>query len=93
MAKLKNVTQTEIATIITDTDGALSDMHDVIKRMEAGYCDDLSSPAQLARNFCWMARAASSLAGQILAKAAMQEQKAELEALMKERADAEGAKR
>lgn len=92
MAKLKTVTQSEISAIITGTDDALSDMHDLLKRMEAGYCDDLASPAQLARNFCWIARAASSLAGQILVKAEMQEQKAELATLMQERAALKGGK-
>lgn len=93
MAKLKNVTEAEIKGVIDATDTSLQDMHDIIHRMQTGYCDQITNPAQLAKNYAVLAQATAEMAKLILVKLAMQEQKAELEVLLKERAALEGAKR
>jgi hypothetical protein len=87
MPKMQNVTEAEIkATVEKASDEFLMELFDYTNRLEKGYCDDLAKPADLARSLSNVAAAAARLATHILAKAAMQEDKAELQKLLAERA-------
>lgn len=86
MPKLDNVTEADIKCEIDKSDDFLGAIHDFANRMEKGYCDNILRPNEIASNLSLLSSACSRLAMLVLAKAAMQEQKAELEALMKERA-------
>ena len=86
MPKLQNVTEAEIKTLVDGFEETLGRMHDMINRMERGYCDDLTEPAGLAKEFALIARAASDMMVRVLGKQAVQEQKAKLNELMAERA-------
>ena len=89
MPKLQNITEADIKAIIDASEDILHSMHDATNRMEKGYCDDLASPVRLAKDFALIARAASDLMVHIIGKSAMQEQKAEYERLLAERAKLE----
>lgn len=86
MPKMQNVTEAEIEAVIRAMDDSLQDMHDISNRLEKGYCDDLTKPVEHAKNFALIARAASDLVVRIIGKRAMQEQSAELERTLAERA-------
>ena len=85
MAKLKNVTEAEILAARDAIYEVLDPVNDLRHRLEKGYCDDLQSPVEFARSFAIMARACSDVVVHLLAKSGMQEQKAEMDALMAER--------
>ena len=86
MPKLQNATETEIRAAIDAADEALGAMQELTNRLEKGYCDQLRKPSDLARSLSVIARAASGLAVHVLAKQSAQEQRAELDTLMRERA-------
>lgn len=92
MPKLKNVTRAEIDALVNASEDPLMTMHDISDRIEKGYCDDIDNPAQLARHFTAIARAASDLSLGLLAKAALQEMKAETELLIRRERDAKDTK-
>lgn len=87
MAKLKNVTLEELKALDEATD--VSIFWDIANRIEKGYCDNLETPAELALTFLGVSRASADLASKILLKAQMQEQKRELQALLKAKIEAE----
>ena len=89
MPKMKNVTRAEIDALVNASEDPLMAMHDIGDRIEKGYCDDIENPAQLARHFAAIARAASGLAIGLLSKAALQELEAETERLIRARAKGE----
>lgn len=85
MGKLKNVTVHELEAARQDADDYIGILQDITHRMESNYADHIESPVELARLFSVLARTASHMAILLLAKDAMQEQKAELNKLMAER--------
>jgi hypothetical protein len=86
MPKLKNVTAAELEAALMQTDDLLMILHDMHGRMEGGYVDKIENPVSHARTFAALARASASMVQALLARSAMQEQKAELEAVLRERA-------
>lgn len=86
MPKLKNVTAAEIKALQDQTDGILGDIQDIADRIEKGYCDEIAEPAATARHFNAVARAAQNMVMMMLIKLAMQEQKAEIEKLYRQKA-------
>lgn len=85
MGKLKNVTAEELEAAriqAEDLTILIADLHD---RAEKGYCDTIEKPATLARTFAYAARSSAQLAGWLLFKMEMQEDKATLQRLLKER--------
>lgn len=89
MGKMKNVSQSDIEAALAKSDEFLGEMFDIINRMEKGYCDPLAKPNELARNFAQIARASADMVSKILLHASMQEDKADLERLLRERKAAE----
>ena len=85
MPKLKNVTADELAIADAAASDMLGHLVDMANRISGGYCDDIESPIALARTFAAMGRDASHLSVILLSRAAMQEQKRELAALMEKR--------
>lgn len=85
MPKMPNVTEVELRFALDGGDDLLMALHDFASRLEHGYCDTLERPAQLARGLSAIASASARMATLVLAKSEMQEQKKELEALMRER--------
>ena len=92
MPKLQNVTEAEIEAVRHSFDDPIFVMYDLTMRIEKGYCDDLKSAVTHARDFAVLARAANNLAVHLLVRVASQEQKAELDTLLRERAELEKAK-
>lgn len=90
MPKLKNLTEADILAARDAIYEVLDPVNDIRSRLEKGYCDHLQSSVEFARSFAIMARACSDVVVHLLAKAGMQEQKAELDALMRERAKLKG---
>lgn len=85
MAKLKNVTEAEISALTERAEILLASLHDVTNRIEKSYCDDLQNPVSAARTFAVVSRAAADLTVHLLARNAMQEQKRDIERMLKER--------
>ena len=85
MPKLKNVTVQELAALKETSDNLLMELHDINERIEKGYVDRLESSAELAQHFNAVTRACAQMTSLLLLRLAMDEQKAGLEALLRER--------
>jgi hemerythrin-like domain-containing protein len=85
VGKLPNVTMAELKA----ADEIGNDLHatiaDLLNRLEKGYSDPIESPVALARSFLALSRTTADLSSQLLFRAALQEDKAELEKLLTER--------
>jgi aspartokinase len=81
MPKLKNVTTDEIKAAQSASEDVISTLQDLNDRMQKGYHDHIESPAELARHFNALSRNAGEMVSALLITLAMQEMKAETEAL------------
>lgn len=85
MAKLRNVAQDELLAHKLTGEDLCIELHGINNRIEKGYCDEIESLVSLARSFLSLSRAAADTAAHLLVKASLQEQKRELEALLRSR--------
>jgi len=85
MPKLNNITNADLIQIRDALYDALGAVHDAEQRIEKGYCDTIENPVELAKAFISASSAYSGLAGKILIRLALDEQRRELEALLTER--------
>ncbi len=86
MAKLKNVTQEELKTADDAACDLMATLHDISNRMEKGYVDDkLVEHIAMVRTYNALARASLNMVSQLLVKSALDEQKRQIEAMLKER--------
>jgi hypothetical protein len=83
MPKLQNVTNANLKALLDTAGDCQMDANDIADRIEKGYCDNVPNPAELARGFLAISRAFADVAHKLLVKAALQEQKAELETMLR----------
>lgn len=86
MPKLKNVTLAELEAAAEAALDAGQEAAAVLRPLEQGYHDDIPTPLRLASSFLAASATLAEVARQLLVKAALAEQKAELEKRL--RADA-----
>jgi len=84
--KLKNATLTDLQGVATSAEDAGQEAAAVLRLVEQGYCDAIPQPIQMAVALLAASATLAELARHLLFKASMQEQKAELEKTLKERA-------
>ena len=89
MGKMKNVTEADIEATLAKSEAFLDEMFDLLSRMEKGYCDPITKPIEHARNFAHIARTSAEMVSKVLLAMSMQEQKRELETLLRQRAATE----
>jgi hypothetical protein len=82
MPKMPNVTAADLTEANEGAMDIMAALHDLSDRIEKGYVDDIEKPVEVARTMISLSTAASTLAGRILFKLAMDEQRKELEQLL-----------
>lgn len=85
MPKLAKVTDAELSDLIERTFDVTGDAADFRDRIEKGYCDSIKETIGKARSLQNAARTLLDLSSALLMKSALDEQKAELEALLRAR--------
>ena len=85
MPKLKNVTADELNACINTAQDAGQFAGAIVSRIEQGYCDEIPEPIQAAAAFMGASAILAEVARHLLMKAALQEQRAMLEAKLRER--------
>jgi hypothetical protein len=86
MAKLKNVSQEELKAAGDAASDLMATLHDLSNRMEKMYVDDnIQEPIAMVRTYNALARAALNMVSQLLVKSALDEQKRQIETMLKER--------
>lgn len=85
MPKLQNVTNDDLAQLDAAIDEVRAQISGLNDRMEKGYCDEVKNPIELARHFTAMSRECSEMVTNLLRASYMQEQRREVEAMLKAR--------
>jgi hypothetical protein len=81
MAKLKNVTSSELGECAAYFDSGLDQLFDITNRIEKGYCDELTDIFGAVRALNNVVRAAADLNTHLMIRAEMQRQRAEIASL------------
>lgn len=88
MAKMKPVTEAEVEAALESAFDLQQTIADIANRLEKGYSDPLPKATTAARAFNALTRTTADLVVNLLGKAAIDEQKRELETLLKQRGEA-----
>ena len=88
MPKLQNVTDAELQEAMDKADDLIADLQDLSNRIEKGYADKIGTPMRYGSTMRVLAMSALDAQGKIFMHTAMEEQKAELQRLMEQRAAA-----
>lgn len=83
MPKLPNVTNANIATAIEHVYDLTEEMNDLAERIEKGYSDSIDNPSSAVRALTGVIRNAAALQSALMLRAAMDEQRREVEALVR----------
>ncbi len=86
MAKMNPVSKAEVEAAMEAAFDLQQTIADIANRLEKGYADPLPNATTAARAFNALVRTTADLTTHLLAKASLDEQKRELDALMRQRA-------
>ena len=86
MPKLQNVTNAEITAAVERVYDLHQELLDLANRVGQGYCDPIEKPIEAARALNSVIRSAADLQIALMTKAALDEQRRDVERLLTERA-------
>jgi hypothetical protein len=86
MSRVSNITGAHIEAIIESLEGPTSELHHISDRILKGHVDPIEKPLEKARALLSIGQAAQEVARQIIIRASMDEDRAELEKMLRERA-------
>ena len=91
MPKLPNVTNEDVKAALDKAEDCLMELHELTGRLEKGYADPIANPLAAVRSLTSLIGAAASFQSVVMVKVALEEQRREVETLLRARQEKQAA--